>query len=274
VRLDRQGLGIDRYDLAAVLDVDEDPPLEIGGGELGLAAELDGAHHLARLRVQDGGVVGAAVEGEDPGGDRVVEDGVGVLARHLNLGDRGEGLEVEEGHRGALAVADEAAAEVVGDGDAVDSREIPHVPHGLAAVGVDHGDFRGVRDVEPPRRGVDGEIVPSPLASELDLLDDAVPGRLLRLLGLFLLLGPGALVLDGQDLAADGVDVDLLDPALAGHRDVEGIDQLAVLLLELLGAHFAMRHLGESGGAGCLQADLGLLGGGTSGREKAARQQQ
>src|SRR4051812_41632439 len=79
------------------------------------------------------------------------------------------------------------------------------------------------------------------------------PGSAARGLVLFrrlLLLVLRRLVMHAQDLAVDRAHVDLLDPRFAGHGDVERIDQLAVLPLELLGAHHAVRHLGESRGAG------------------------
>src|SRR5262245_48159 len=80
------------------------------------------------------------------------------------------------------------------------------------------------------------------------------------LLLLFLLFGPRTLVMHGEHLAGDGADVDLLHPGFPRHLDVEGVDQLAVLLLELFGAHLAARYPGEGGGAGRFEADLGLLG--------------
>src|SRR4029077_15440444 len=136
--LHRQGLGVDLVDLAQILHVDEHLAGGVRGGELGLAAELDGAGDLPGLGVDHGGVLRAAVEGEDARGGGGVEDGVGVLAGRLDLAYGGEGLEVEDGDHRAAAVADEAAVEVVGDGDAVDAGGLLYVADRLAAVDVDH----------------------------------------------------------------------------------------------------------------------------------------
>ena len=54
------------------------------------------------------------------------------------------------------------------------------------------------------------------------------------------------------------MDLHLLDARPAGHLDVEGVQQLAVLLLQLLGLHLALGDLGEGGGARRDEADLGL----------------
>jgi hypothetical protein len=88
--------------------------------ELGLAAQGDGGRHRAARRVDCGRVLAAPVEGEDAAGGRLVDDGVGILAR-LGLAELLESLQIEYRDRARAPVARKSAAQLRGEGDAVDA---------------------------------------------------------------------------------------------------------------------------------------------------------
>ena len=118
----------------------------------------------------DGPVVGAVVEGDDALARRVVEDRVGDAAG-LDLAGRLQGLEVEDRHAAIAAVAGEALAELGHDRDPVDAGRVGQLADDGLLVEVDHDDPIASRDVEPPRLGVDGEVIPAALAADGDLVD-------------------------------------------------------------------------------------------------------
>jgi len=115
---ERGGLCVDLTDLGFILDVEVDVAFAVDLRELGLAADGDCRRvDFARLCVEYGGVIAASVEGQDAVRGRLIDDGVGIGAG-LDLAQNLKRLEVEDGDIVILAVAGEAAAEVVGDGDA------------------------------------------------------------------------------------------------------------------------------------------------------------
>ncbi len=59
----------------------------------------------------------------------------------------------------------------------MDARRVGDVADDLVGVEIDDGDVRPVRDVQPPRRAVDREVVPAAFAADLDLADDVIAGR-------------------------------------------------------------------------------------------------
>src|SRR5215472_12795769 len=73
-RLDFQLIGIDRGQLALVLDIDEHCAFGIAGSEFRLAVELDRAQNFSARGIDRGRVLAASVESEHAFGRRVVED--------------------------------------------------------------------------------------------------------------------------------------------------------------------------------------------------------
>ncbi len=167
------GAGVEADDLALVFDVVEDRALAVDGGKLGLAGQGDGGDNIPRGGVNDGDVVGAAVEGPDGLRSRLENNAVGVLAGR-DCSDGGEGRAVEDDHGVAAAVGD--VAELAGrvERDAVSSVEAGDGADGFPCVGVNNFDPRAVGNVEAVRAGVRKQIVPSALAADLPVVDNVV----------------------------------------------------------------------------------------------------
>ena len=154
-------LGIDLDDFVLVFDVDEDVAFAVHLRELGLAAEGNRrGDHVAGLGVDRGRVAAAAVEGEDAMRDRLINDGVGILAG-LDFAQNLQRFDVEDGDVVVGAVAGEAFAEIGGDGDAVDAFGVGNGADELVGRGVDHFGLRAVRDVETMIGAVDDRRNPS-----------------------------------------------------------------------------------------------------------------
>ena len=77
----------------------------------------------------------------------------------------------------AAAVAHEAAVQLRRDRDAVNARRIGDVADHFARVDIDDDDVGRMRDIEPARRAVDGQIVPAAFAADLDLAEEVITGR-------------------------------------------------------------------------------------------------
>jgi hypothetical protein len=174
--LDLEAPGVQGHDLALVLDVHVDAALVVRHRELRLAAQGNGTGHRAARRVEGGGIAAPAVEREHPARGAVVQDRVRVLTG-LDLADPAQGLEVEDRRARAATVADEAAAKVAGDRDAVHARRVRDVADHRPGIGVDHHHVRAVRNEQTARGRVEGEIVPAAVAAELDRADQPVAGR-------------------------------------------------------------------------------------------------
>jgi hypothetical protein len=59
----------------------------------------------------------------------------------------------------------------------VDAGRVRDVADDLVGFEIDDRDVAGVRDVQPVRGAVDGQVVPAALAADRDLADDVVAGR-------------------------------------------------------------------------------------------------
>src|SRR6266849_662584 len=162
-------------ELGGVFVVDVDGAFAIGDGEFGLAAERDRADDGAVRGVDSGGIFAATVKGEDALGGRVVDDGVGIGVG-LHGADCFQGFGIKDDGSIGAACADEAAAEVGGDGDAVNALRIGNVAFDGVSVGVhDHG-VRAVRDVDAAGVAVDVDVVPAFIAGDRHGLDDVIAG--------------------------------------------------------------------------------------------------
>ena len=95
----------------------------------------------------------------------------------LTLAHALERLQVEDGDGVVPAVAGEAAAEVGGDGDAVNALGVGDRALHLAGVGVEDVHLVAVRDVNAAARVVHGEVIPAAVARHRDRLEQAVALR-------------------------------------------------------------------------------------------------
>src|SRR6267378_3939700 len=124
-----------------ILVVDIDGALAVSDGELRFATQIYCADDSAVSGVDGGGVLAAAVEGEDALGDGFVEDGVGIRVC-LDGAEGLQGLEVEDGHVVRTAVAGEAAAEVRSNGDSMDALGAGDVADNGVSVRIENDDVR------------------------------------------------------------------------------------------------------------------------------------
>src|SRR5713101_4243449 len=158
-----------------VFVVDPDGAFAVGNREFGFATEGNGADNGAVRGVDGGGILAAAVEGEDALGGGVVNDGVGIGVGFYGA-DGFQSFEVKDGDGVGAAVAGEAAAEVGSDGDAVHALRVGNVAFDGVGVGVHDYGVRGVGDVDAARVAVDVDVVPAFIAGDGDGLDDVVAG--------------------------------------------------------------------------------------------------
>ncbi len=113
-----EALRVNVIQVGSILVVDIDAALAVSSGEFGLAIERDRASYRAISGVDGGGVLAAAVEGEDTLGDGFIEDGIGIGVG-LDRADGFESFEIENSDGVGAAVTGEAAAKVGSDGDAM-----------------------------------------------------------------------------------------------------------------------------------------------------------
>ena len=171
--LDRQLLRIDVGDLTLVFDVHEDVALAIADGELRLSFQRNRAHDFA-IAIEDRGVLAAAIEREYVLRRRIVEDGVGIVAGDLHFGDRRQIAEIENRHRAGAAVADEAAAQIGRDGDAVHAFGLGDRADDFLMIEVHDLDAIAVRNVQPSCGAVDSEVIPAAVTSDVDVTGDVI----------------------------------------------------------------------------------------------------
>ena len=102
----------------------------------------------------------------------IVDDAVGVGQRG-DLAEGGVGFEVEDDDgAAAAAVGDEAAAGLGDDGYAVGDLLAGNVAEGFAGDGVDDQGVGAAGDEEAMAGGVDGEVVPSAFAADVEGVGD------------------------------------------------------------------------------------------------------
>src|SRR5260370_7264135 len=126
-----------------------DGAFAIGGGKFRLAAQIDRAEHSAVRSVDGGGIFASAVKGKDALGDGLVEDGVWIGVG-FNGAKELQCFKVEDGDIVRSAVAGESAAEVGGNGDAVDALGIRAVTDDGVAVRIEHDCVIPPQNVNPP----------------------------------------------------------------------------------------------------------------------------
>src|SRR5205823_6451920 len=107
--------------LAFVFNVDEEFSLAGTYAELGLAVERNLAHDFAGGCVDSCRIMATAVEGENALGCWIVENCVGVLAHIFYFVDRFQRIQIENRDRAFASIAGEAAAEIRGKRDSMDS---------------------------------------------------------------------------------------------------------------------------------------------------------
>src|SRR6266852_598569 len=169
-------LRVDLDELGGVLVVHEDAAFAIGDGEFRFAAESERAGDGAVGGVDGSGVLAAAIEGEDALADGVVDDGVGIGIR-FNCADGLQRLDVEDGYIVRTAVTGEAAAEVGGDGDAVNALRVWDAANDFVRIRVQHNNLGGVRHVDATGVAVHIDVVPAAFAADGNGFDHFITGR-------------------------------------------------------------------------------------------------
>src|SRR5208282_2588722 len=144
LHLQRVDINVQR--LILLFEIDVKIALTVRHGEFGAAAKRDGAHHSAIGGVEHGDVLAVAVHYVDALGERLVDDGIGLLA-HLDSRERLQRLQIE-GHDGIGASSGNVAApKFSSNGDAVDARRARNGADHGERVGIQHIHLRGVRNV-------------------------------------------------------------------------------------------------------------------------------
>src|SRR6266436_996038 len=170
-----QILRIENDHVRGLFGVDEHSALAIGDREFGLIAQGNRADDRAVRGVDYGGVLAAAIEGEDAFGGGIIDDGIGVSAG-LGRAERLESLCVEDRDGVASAVADETAAEIGSNGDAMHAWRIGDVAFNGVGVGVHDDNVRGVRDVDAAGVAIDIDVVPALIARNGNSFDYVIAG--------------------------------------------------------------------------------------------------
>ena len=172
-RLDLEFVGIECHEFTFVFNVDEDFAFLVTDRKLWLPIHLDSADHLTLGRVDGSDIVAPAVESEDPLAGRIKENRVRVFAG-LNLVEHFQRVQVKNTHGSLASVADEPAAELRRQGNAMHAGRIRNIAHGLSRIRIDHDDVRGPGNVQTIRGGIERQIVPASIAAEFVSLDHVV----------------------------------------------------------------------------------------------------
>src|SRR5258708_27932128 len=131
------GFGIKGDDLILVLDVAIDASgRRVGLGELRLAPDGNGGHRLAGGGLEYRGRLAASVKSIHLAPAGLIENRVGILAG-VDLGERLQGLEINDARLVFPAVAGEAAPQLGGEGEAMDARRVRDFSGDLVLDGVD-----------------------------------------------------------------------------------------------------------------------------------------
>src|SRR6185437_135581 len=111
-------------------------------------------------------VLAAAVEGEYPVGDRVVEYRIGVCSRDADHLSGCERHEVEHRHRRIATVARVALAGPVCESDSMHSPSVRNFGYELTRICVDHLHARRARDEYPAASCVECHVVPTTISGD------------------------------------------------------------------------------------------------------------
>src|SRR5260221_987520 len=157
--LDGVGARVEGHDFVFVFDVVVNHAFAIGDGVFRPAPHRDSGDDGERRRIDDGGVVGFSVHGENVFGSGIVDDAVGIAAGFDVIGDF-ERLQIEDNGFVRAAIADEGAAKIGDYSDAVNSFQVGDAAHDSAAIGVDDLDLRIVRNIEAAGGSIKGDVIP------------------------------------------------------------------------------------------------------------------
>ena len=173
-RHDRVRLGVDDGDFALVLEIVVDAAgRRVDHGEFRAPVQGDGGDDRAGFGGDHGGRLAAAVERVEFLLAWIVEHAVGTLVG-VHLGQRLQGLQVDNPSLALAAVAGEAAAEVGCQRHAMDARRVGDFADHRVPVEVDHDHLGGVADIEAPCAGIDRKVIPAAVAADFDLGDQVV----------------------------------------------------------------------------------------------------
>src|SRR5262249_7112206 len=124
-------------------------------------------------------VVAAGVQREGTSRARVVDDGAGTGASFDVIRGGLEAPRVEDGDGVRARLAGETAAERRCERDPPDTARVGHVSEPAVVLEVDDGQAGRVRDEEPARRGIHGELAGWAAVTEIDRADEVIP-RIVR----------------------------------------------------------------------------------------------
>ena len=130
----------------------------------------------AGLSVDQREIVALAVEGQDAVSDRLVNDGIGILAG-VDFARDFEGSDVEHCHVVGGAVAGEAFAEIVRDRDAVDALRIGNSADEFVADSINDFCLGAVGDVEAMIGGIAEGVIGAVGAADFNVGHYLVRGR-------------------------------------------------------------------------------------------------
>jgi hypothetical protein len=104
--------------LVLIFQIHVDSPVAVGHSELGTSAQVDRAHSGSTLGIDHRGTVWIAIHHKNTFRRGIVEHAVGVLVS-FSLASRLECFQIEDNYFSLAAIADESAAKLVRQGDAV-----------------------------------------------------------------------------------------------------------------------------------------------------------
>ena len=164
-------------DLASIFDIVEDDTLAIDSGKLRRAGQRNRRHHLARCRVDHRHIFAAPVEGPYRLRSRFKDDAVGVGSGR-DSSYRGQRSAIKDHYRVAAAVRNVAKLARRIQRHAVRTVQPGDGAYELAALCIHDIYAHATRQIEPVRRRIGQQIIPSTLAADLPVVNDFV--RLLR----------------------------------------------------------------------------------------------
>ncbi len=157
--LDLQRLRIEHYHFSRVFAIDVDKPVGADNSLLSVAFRLHGAYNLAGLGVDRTDIVRTVVIGENPFRGWVIVDAIRPLA-DIDFLDELQGGWVEHRNFVLPAIAGKSVFEFRRDRDTVNARRVRDGANKFSVIGVDDVHLSRVRNVDPPRRAVDANVIP------------------------------------------------------------------------------------------------------------------